>query len=287
MTKRQWILIFFVALIIFSSFGCEVERKQTDFPDREIVFVLDSKEGLGFINPDGSGFLSVETRPIQLAVRWGYDGKSIALRYPPHGYATFSGFPVILLPDGNSLACPNMTEYEHYVRFAAIDEDTLLIGNNKQPEEIVLFNIRDCQVEKVIFSGILGDSFGEVTLSSTGILAIEYLRSSRGKGISLLKVDDLTELAFIPEASSPAWSRDGTCIAYNQNTTTDEDAIFVARNDGAEAENLEVDGTGPLSWSPDGEWLIYTRGDGIYKLNRQSHTEVKISNIIAYSVDWR
>ena len=82
------------------------------------------------------------------------------------------------------------------------------------------------------------------------------------------KVESLTSGRFSEEA--PAWSPDGTRIAFVSNRTpdpdrNDESAIFVVEaRAGAEALQLTShDGPdgGKPAWSPDGKWIAFLRGD--------------------------
>ncbi len=81
------------------------------------------------------------------------------------------------------------------------------------------------------------------------------------------KLETLTSGRFSEE--SPAWSPDGTRIAFVSNRTpdpdrNDESAIFVVEaRAGAEARKLTSFGgpDGKPSFSPDGKWIAFLRGD--------------------------
>lgn len=86
--------------------------------------------------------------------------------------------------------------------------------------------------------------------------------------VSSGKLESLTSGRFSEEA--PAWSPDGARIAFVSNRTpdpdrNDESAIFVVEaRAGSEARQLtshEGPDVGRPSWSPDGKWIAFLRGD--------------------------
>ncbi len=86
--------------------------------------------------------------------------------------------------------------------------------------------------------------------------------------VSTEKLESLTSGRFSEE--SPAWSPDGARIAFVSNQTNepdrnDESAIFVVEAKvGAEVHKLTSHGGpdgGKPSWSPDGKWIAFLRGD--------------------------
>ena len=102
-----------------------------------------------------------------------------------------------------------------------------------------------------------GDGYLDARRSHLKLLALETE-----------KVESLTSGRFSEE--SPAWSPDGTRIAFVSNRTpdpdrNDESAIFVVEaRAGAEAQQLTAhDGPdgGKPAWSPDGKWIAFLRGD--------------------------
>jgi len=75
------------------------------------------------------------------------------------------------------------------------------------------------------------------------------------------------------ETTDPAWSPDGSKIAFTRRedvgeyTTMSEDDVFVMDSDGGGERQLtrEVQGqhSGQPSWSPDGSAIVFTRGDAL------------------------
>jgi serine/threonine protein kinase/Tol biopolymer transport system component len=74
-----------------------------------------------------------------------------------------------------------------------------------------------------------------------------------------------TPRLFLGEkAFSPAWTKDGTRMVYQNQT--DGDPMFVANSTGADSRRIFVDQPGQHNhnpdWSPDGQWIYFVRGEG-------------------------
>ena len=62
------------------------------------------------------------------------------------------------------------------------------------------------------------------------------------------------------EASSPAWSPDGTLLAFSSRRGEDDNSVWFLRVDGPGGEAFHIEGIdGTPIWSPDGAWVAYTR----------------------------
>ncbi len=74
-----------------------------------------------------------------------------------------------------------------------------------------------------------------------------------------------TPRLFLGEpAFSPAWTKDGTRMAYQNQA--DGDPMFVANSTGADSRRIFVDQKGQHNhnpvWSPDGQWIYFVHGEG-------------------------
>lgn len=64
-----------------------------------------------------------------------------------------------------------------------------------------------------------------------------------------------------PFAVYPVWSPDGSKVAYGSGRDYDHTELTVANADGSDPRGLGVQVRGAFSWSPDGTWIAYIRGD--------------------------
>jgi Tol biopolymer transport system component len=85
-------------------------------------------------------------------------------------------------------------------------------------------------------------------------------------------------------AYSPAYSPDGSRIAYWSNDTPDRLQLFVAAADGTGAtmvSEVSFDSNTKFApiWSPDGRWLVYAgRDGGVYKVAADASTTLRVAS---------
>jgi Tol biopolymer transport system component len=98
---------------------------------------------------------------------------------------------------------------------------------------------------------------------------IAYMRVTEAGATETASIfaTDVTEpdpLAIGTDAFSayPVWSPDGSRVAYESGADYDHRELMVANADGTEARSLGVPVDGTLAWSPSGDEIAYTRGDG-------------------------
>ena len=111
-------------------------------------------------------------------------------------------------------------------------------------------------------AGLLNDAIGAPSWSPDGRIA--FMRGS-SRQIWTIRVDG-TGLAPLVEGYWPRWSPDGSHIAYQRNITDPSggarDPIFVANADGSNPHAVTTPGALEIdelpTWSPDGQWILYT-----------------------------
>ncbi len=93
-------------------------------------------------------------------------------------------------------------------------------------------------------------------------------------GITFVADGDGSDPVLIPNSrrwQNPAWSPDGTRLAFSLNSddTGYDDEIYMATGDGEIAGNLTDNGNNERFpfWSPDGTRIGYVRGNGIWSMN--------------------
>ena len=132
----------------------------------------------------------------------------------------------------------------------------------------------------------VGSAVGDMSTCTTARIAFvrDFPRRARSDIYSIKpNGTGLTKLTETADAWSPAWSPDGTRIAYEDWSDGDLE-IYVMDPDGSNVVQLtdnEVPDASP-AWSPDGEWIAFARSDDefpdfdifdIYKM-RADGTEV-------------
>ena len=312
------------AIYRLSSPGGRLEPER-QLPPLEIVtgteYSISDPYFMGFMHPDGTGFTTRQVvvwydrlgitqpfiRQINSFYTWSPDGEYLAAEISSR-WSPAMGFPILISTTGDILICP-----EGSVPVSSIASRTWVVSvtqvlttaeSEYAPTQAVLVEMSTCETspflvgQQPLDGGIL-----EVTLSSQEWVAAEY-----DEGIRLFTPDG-EQMALIPDAHYPTWSRDGNWLAYitecefqdgtcrsiSQSPTWPPDSsgnwsppiivpcgLWIARNDGSGSQELDEGACrpSPPSWSPDGEWVIYGLHEapyGIYTINVETGERIQIS----------
>lgn len=295
-------------LVLVSVSGCSRDARLLPagqgIPDREIVFTVNDRGVLGFIHPDGSGYV---TRTVDLSswsqfslggmlteierdVTWSPDGKYLAGRYSLTNKG--SGPPVLISTEGKFLRCLDETSppIGSERLWVATGTRVLTARFFSQPVQVILWDMATCKEVDTLYTGQQREGIQEVVLSTQGWLAVA--RGVEGtEGGTLVLDPDKKQRAALPRGGWPAWSKDGEWLAY----TIYKDGLYIARKDGTSVRKLVDDSTITVSsWSPDGQWIVYRRVnfattpgvDTIYKVNVATGEEHKLHDG-GVSPNWR
>ena len=258
-------------------------------PEQEIVFFPEmTYDTLGFIYPDGSGFV---TRTVEMSegffkdlvkmsspsitfwITWSPDGHYLATSI--NWYQRGGGIPMLLSTSGEFLLClDNESPPYSSGRSWVVSDATLITVDNRSNQEtdrVLLFDMKNCTEISTLYFSQPDEGISEATLSTQGWLAIA--RGVKDRGLEILITDPERDKEIVLSGGQwPAWSRDGEWLAY----TIYEDGLYVVRKDGSEKRKL-VDNprVGEASWSPDGAWLVYGRRT-IYKINVETGEEYEL-----------
>jgi Tol biopolymer transport system component/serine/threonine protein kinase len=133
----------------------------------------------------------------------------------------------------------------------------------------------------------------EPVVRDVALIAFTTARGSGPNGILELFViepDGSNERPLIAEPGddwSPAWSNDGTRIAWSSKRHG-HDEIYVANADGSEQRRLTNDGLDDRfpAWSPDDSLIAFTRGQGVetelFVVSADDGTPVRLTNNTAF-----
>lgn len=275
---------------------CESPNAPVEFPDRDIIFqtyphdMSDKGENtLGFVNADGSGLVYLDTvfllpvfgRCIEIAPMQPIitvDGSILVYRNPRVGagylYIQHSGGPPIKCDDDISFG----------INRPQIEGDQIFTDT---AGEMALFSIEDCA------PNIPKDQLTIFTSPNTGYglysgsispdrerIAFSARMADEGNYYILLYDTKSQETVRITEGDAPAWSPDGTSLAFSKS-----DGIYLM--DMAMEIRLIVPYEYPSSprtwlllpsWSPDSQWLVY------HKCTAQSDSNSYCGSIDDYSI---
>jgi hypothetical protein len=270
-------------------------------PDREIVFITGENQ-LGFINDDGSGYVEY---PVDMSdwyrarttlpglsgfVTWSPDGKYL-VSTATHSNRS-SGFPVMISMNGELFGCSFETSpLVPYRSWAINDLNLIAVEVGPGGGRVVVFSIPECQVIRTLYSiDTDTESLIEAVISSQGWLAIGLIKTEASKSEYELRLfdDKGAQVASIPGASYPAWSKDGEQIAYS----IWDKGLFVSKKDGSIPRRiLQYEQWHVLpSWSPDGTWIVYDRptstGSSVFKINITSGEEFELF-IGGFEPNWK
>ena len=254
-------------------------------PEQEIVFFPEGTyDTLGFIYPDGSGYLTrtvdisegfwkdlakMSSPNITFWITWSPDGHYLASHYGR--YDRGSGIPMLISANGDFMLCPDDDSSPYSTgRSWVVSGTTIIVVDNwpsQEPDRVLLVEMKSCTELSTLYIAQPDEGISEATLSVQGWLAIA--RGVTDRGMEILIIDpERTDEIVLTGGRYPAWSRDGEWLAYSIY----QDGLYVSKKDGSSIRKLVDDPyIGDPSWSPDGKWLVYSRPDAgesvIFKIN--------------------
>jgi WD40 repeat protein len=275
-----------------------------NLPDAEIVFIpLDTLNTLGFIHPDGSGYVTINlelsegfwndlrkmSKPTLADwITWSPDGQYLAASIGR--YHRGAGHPLLISAHGDLLPCiDNETSPWSSGRSWVLSGTTLLTVDtlpDQEPDRVLTLDMETCSELSTLYIAQPDEGIEEATLSSQGWLAISRGVKDQGTEIVVLNPEGMQELV-LSDGRWPAWSPDGEWLVY----TIFDDGLYIVRKDGLEKRKVvENPRVSLASWSPDGKWLAYTRPDegegAIFKISIDTGEEIKLFGGGAYP-NWR
>lgn len=293
------------------------------FPDRDIVFITEwvyttGDKILGFIQSDGSGLEYVSLKNMSSDDKfsltpptWSSDGKSIFSS--TYGYS----LPFVIHSDGiqyslsdNIRAIGSDINYVSVIPgtqqalYAGFHEDiktnmVAILELDKDPVVLVSYPPPDASAN---------NNWVYLTLGPNPICGkdrVLFLYSNpvhpeEGRKLVFLNIEDETQTSLSSKELGTEWftfpscSPDGKWVAY-----TASDGIYLIRPDGTQKQLLvsilpfdefdRSDSFPAVSWSPDGEWIVYHHcksgascnmsdesAVAVYKMNIETGQKIKL-----------
>ena len=127
-----------------------------------------------------------------------------------------------------------------------------------------------------------------VSGSATGRIAFTSVGSARGLTVMGADGTSVRSLTARADIRNPAWSPDGTLIAFEMNDADGDSEIFVMDSNGTNQQQVtDDDGDDTLpAWSPDGTKIAYARPGSIHIIDSDGTDGFKLANGSPYEPSW-
>ena len=270
MNKTLKLLLFlFCGTMIYT--GCKSNWEKT-IPDGEIVY-MSSYQELGFVQANGENNQTLSLDEYFEKPIWSNSGKF--LYGLSGGSSSYGGYPAYWdIENSHFKVCDHDMPYFDQIQgtgklenpYEVVIQDTW---------EILVMDLAKCKLTQILLDysdhpgeySLAGFSYSTVTNDLVYGLVVNPYTDREYKIVRIdITSGDQTQLA---EGINPAWSPDGTQIAY-----IGLDGLYVMGSNNAEQRRLVnqqffdawTSGspwriTPTPRWSPDGEWIVYHRCD--------------------------